>query len=153
MRTSNTWAVLAIAALLGYYQIYRWIPLGAWNGQFDWPVRNDQFYPDIVIGLLLLWMLHSFWQVRRVGMWIGVGLLSLWIGVHLSDWWIPYVTGTGEERAGFYRFYGARIQILPTVGRHHPPDGGHAILDVLVLSALVCTFATAVRCRRTRGHP
>ena len=33
----------------------RWIPIGNLNGEFRWPVTNDQFFPDIVIGLLLVW--------------------------------------------------------------------------------------------------
>ena len=143
-------AVLSTSALFCYYELYRWIPWGAWNGEWRFPVHNDQFYPDIVIGVLLLAIICSFSYVRRVGMWIGVGLLALWVGVHLSDWWIPYVLGTGEERAGFYRFYGAHTQILPTIGRHHPPDGGHAVLDALVLAAFLSCLVAALRDRGSR---
>lgn len=50
----NKLAVGFLIALLIYYEFYRWIPLGVWNGEFHWPVHNDQFYPDVVIGLLLL---------------------------------------------------------------------------------------------------
>jgi hypothetical protein len=57
---------------------------------------------------------------------------------------VGYLKGTGPERDGFYRFYSSRIQVLPTVGRHHPPDGGHAVLDGLVLlaffSAMIAVF-------------
>src|SRR2546429_3628702 len=63
-------------------------------------------------------------------MWIAVVLLSVWVAVHLHDWWIPYIGGTGPERDGFYSFYGNRTQVLPSFGRHRPPDGGHAVLDL-----------------------
>jgi len=72
-----------------------------WNGEFRWPVHNDQFYPDVVIGLLLLWMVVSFRKQHEISMWIGAALLALWVGVHLNDWWIPYLMGTGPERDGF----------------------------------------------------
>jgi hypothetical protein len=147
---ANKVGVVFIALLFGYYEVYRWIPLGPWNGEFRWPVSNDQFYPDIVIGLLLLWMISRFWQRRIVGMWIGVSLLTLWFGVHLSDWWIPYLRGTGPEREGFYRFYSSRTQILPVIGSHHPPDGGHAILDLFVLSAFIFGLWAAFVDRRKR---
>ena len=94
-------------------------------------------------GVLLLWMLSVFWRRRVVGMWIAVFLLVLWIGVHLSDWWIPYLRGTGLERRGFYRFYSSRTQILPVIGSHHPPDGGHAVLDFFVLLALMLSCSAA----------
>jgi len=110
MPKANRLAVAFIGLLFGYYEIYRWIPLGAWNGEFYWPVKNNQFYPDIVIGVLLLWMLSVCWRQRVVGMWIAVSLLMLWIGVHLFDWWIPYLHGTGPEREGFYRFYSSRTK-------------------------------------------
>lgn len=155
MQRANEIAVISVALLLSYYETYRWVPLGWWNGEFHWPVQNDQFFADIVIGLLLSWMIWSFWQQRITGMWIGASLLALWIGVHLSDWWIPYVRGTGEERAGFYRFYSSRTQILPVIGSHHPPDGGHAILDLFVLCALISSvtaaFASSRKKRRSLG--
>ena len=140
----NELAAASIGLLCGYYEIYRWMPLGPWNGSFHWPVENDQFYPDIVIGALLLWTLAAFWRKRVIGMWVGLSLLMLWIGVHLFDWWIPYLRGTGPERESFYRFYGSRTQILPTIGSHHPPDGGHAILDCLVLLAFILSTSAAL---------
>lgn len=143
-------AIVFIALLFGYYEVYRWTPLGPWNGEFHWPVSNDQFYPDIVIGLLLLRMISTFWQRRIVGMRTGVSLLTLWFGVHLSDWWIPYLRGTGPEREGFYRFYSSRTQILPVIANHHPPDGGHAILDLFVLSAFIFGLWAAFVDRRNK---
>jgi hypothetical protein len=108
-------------------------------------VHNDQFYPDIIIGLLLLWMVLSFRRQREVSMWIGAILSALWVAVHLSDWWIPYMVGTGSERDGFYRFYASRIQLLPTFGKHRPPDAGHAVLDFLVFGAFLLGTASVVR--------
>jgi len=123
MPKANKLAVIFIGLLFGYYEIYRWVPLGAWNGEFYWPVK---------------------WRQRVVGMWIAVSLLMLWIGVHLFDWWIPYLHGTGSEREGFYRFYSSRTQVLPAIGRHHPPDAGHAVLDFFVLLALVLSSWAAI---------
>jgi hypothetical protein len=150
MPGSSRLAVISIASLFCYYEIYRWIPLGPWNGEFHWPVSNDQFYPDIVIGLLLLLMIWSFRRQRIVGMWIGVMLLTLWLGVHLSEWWIPYVRGTGPDRDSFYHFYGYHTQILPVIGSHRPPDGGHAILDLFVLLAFAFCFVAAFANSRGR---
>jgi hypothetical protein len=154
MLKANKLAVVFIGLLFGYYEIYRWVPLGAWNGEFYWPVKNDQFYPDIVIGVLLLWMLSVFWRQRVVGMWIAVSLLMLWIGVHLVDWWIPYLDGTGPEREGFYRFYSSRTQVLPVIGSHHPPDGGHTVLDVFVLLAFISSSsAVFAKCNKGKWAP
>jgi hypothetical protein len=66
------------------------LPLGRWNAQFTFPVINDQFYPDIVIGLLLLWVASSFALRSPVVTGIGSALLILWVVVHSFDWWIPY---------------------------------------------------------------
>lgn len=153
MRNANRIAAISIALLFLYYEFYRWVPLGKWNGEFQWPVKNDQFYPDIVIGLLLLWMIWSFWNRWVAAMCVGTFLLALWIGVHLSDWWIPYVRGTGAEREGFYRFYASRTQILPVVGNHHPPDGGHTILDFFVLLAFITSVSALIVRRRTVRLP
>jgi len=82
-------------------------------------------------------------------MWIAVVLLSVWVAVHLHDWWIPYIGGTGPERDGFYSFYGNRTQVLPSFGRHRPPDGGHAVLDLFVFAAFLSALVSSVIASRT----
>jgi len=61
-------AAACIVVLFLYYEIYRWVPLGRWNAQLSFPVSNDQFYPDILIGALLFWFAWSFAFARRIGM-------------------------------------------------------------------------------------
>lgn len=73
-------ASLAIAVLLIYYEIFRWF-------------HNDQFWLDIVIGLLLCMMIWDFRKNHIVQMWVGVVALALWVAAHLQSWWIPYPFG------------------------------------------------------------
>jgi hypothetical protein len=131
-----------------YYEIYRWIPLGRWNAQFRWPVQNDQFYPDIVIGLLLLSFLYAFYRSWRPGMWAAVVLLGLWVVVHFLDWWLPYLHNSAANYPR-YHFYASHTQILPVVQNHYPPDAGHAILDFILFPAwLFCLAAASSRRHR-----
>lgn len=60
MNRSSRGAAFLLSLLLLYCEVYQWIPLGKWNWQFRRPVQNDQFYPDIVIGLLLTFFPGSF---------------------------------------------------------------------------------------------
>ncbi len=143
MRRAHIRATVALMTLFTYYEVYRWVPLGRWNGQFTWPVNNDQFYPDIFIGLLLVWMAWSFARVRRVSMWIGTFLLALWTVVHLFDWWIPYAKNAPENQ-GRFSFYSQRTQILPVIGNHYPPDAGHAILDSLLFPTFVVALMASI---------
>src|SRR5260370_38304092 len=106
--------------------MYRWVPMGRWNWEFTWPVNNDQFYPDIVIGLLLVWMARSFAQVRRVSMWLGTSLLALWTAVHFFDWGIPYPKKP-PKNLGHFSFYTQHPQILPWSGKHIPSHAGPSI--------------------------
>jgi hypothetical protein len=141
-------SVVCLAILFFYYEIYRWVPLRAWSGEFYWPVHNDQFYLDILIGALLIWIMSSFHKRRIASMWIGVALLMLWLGVHLHDWWIPYINGTSPERAAVSQFNSSRTQLLPVIGNHHPPDGGDTILDALIVFAWIVCAVAAFRTRR-----
>jgi hypothetical protein len=138
----NNWAAaLLLLILLAYYEIYRWVPLGKWNWQFHWPVQNDQFYPDIVIGLLLIYFAVAFLRGWRIACWACVVLLGLWGGVHFLDWWLPYLRNSAANYPR-YRFYAAHTQLLPVIGNHYPPDGGHAVLDFLLYPTwLVCVIA------------
>jgi len=151
MRRAHIWATVSLTTLFAYYEVYRWIPLGPWNWQFAWPVNNDQFDPDIIIGLLLAWMAWSFARMRRVSMWIATSLLALWTVVHVFDWWIPYAKNAPENQ-GRFTYYSQRTQILPVIGDHYPPDAGHAILDFLLFPTLRLALTACLRNLRT-GRP
>ncbi len=62
----NRVAAALVALLFCYYEVFRWIPLARWNWQFSWPVVNDQFYPDIIIGGLLLLFVLVFFEELAV---------------------------------------------------------------------------------------
>jgi hypothetical protein len=135
-------ATVCTGTLFLYYEVYRWVPLGKWNWQFKFPVINDQFYPDLIIGLLLIWFAWSFATRRTVGMWTAAALLTLWVVIHLFDWWIPYARSL-PQNIGRYHFYQQRTQVLPALGHHYPPDGGHAVLDfILFPTCLIAVLAT-----------
>jgi hypothetical protein len=153
MRRAHLWAAAAVMMLFLYYETYRWVPLRRWNWQFAWPVHNDQFYPDIVIGFLLVWITWSFARKHRVSMWAGTSLLALWMVVHLFDWWIPYAKSAPQNLAR-YSFYSQRTQILPLIGNHYPPDAGHAILDFLLFPAFALALTgTIANLRAGRPSP
>lgn len=137
-------AALAIAVLFTYYETFRWVPLGRWNWQFSVPVKNDQFYPDLVIGVLLLWFIVSFWRGRRGGMITAAVLLTLWVGVHAFDWWIPYARDL-PSNADRYSFYQPHTQLLPVIGHHYPPDAAHAVLDMILYPTWLLALAATVR--------
>ena len=143
-------ASIAITTLLVYYEIYRWMPLGRWNWQFSMPVQNDQFYPDIVIGILLATFTWCFASNRRIGMLLASTLLTLWAVVHAFDWWIPYANDL-PQNAGRYSFYQPHTQLLPVIGHHYPPDAGHAILDFILYPTVCLAIAATIRSVR-RGR-
>ncbi len=142
-------AAVLLGALFLYYEVFRWLPLGRWNWQFHLPVSNDQFYPDLVIGTLLLWFTWSFARQSRPGMVAASVLLSLWVVVHFFDWWLPYLRDLPENAARF-SFYQPHTQLLPVVGHHYPPDGAHTILDLILYpTCLVALLATATPSNRS----
>ena len=115
--------------LFVYCEVYRWMPLGTWNGEFIRPVHNRWPYVDIVIGLLLLWMTRSFYKRRIVSMWVSVALLTLWLGMHLKAWWIPYANGTRPQTADLYQSYSSSRLQNAAGGTTISPDGGQTVLD------------------------
>lgn len=150
MTSPRQFAFIAITMLLVYYEIYRWVPLGRWNGQVHFPVSNDQFYPDIVIGALLVLFLVSFLRGWRAGMVAASLLLGLWVVAHFFDWWLPYLRDL-PSNAGRYSFYASHTQLLPVIGHHFPPDGGHTVLDLLLYPTwFVALWATILSLKRPR---
>lgn len=151
MTTPRQRAALALAALFLYYEVYRWIPLGRWNGQFHLPVDNDQFYPDIVIGALLLWFAWSFTRSSSPGIYTACVLLPLWVVANLFDWWIPYARDLPGNLSR-YRFYQSHTQLLPAFGNHFPPDAGHTVLDALVFPTCAVVLLAASKFYRRQEN-
>ena len=139
-------AASLIGLLFVYYEIFRWLPLGRWNGQFSFPVTNDQFYPDLVIGALLIWFTWSFAKSRRAGMITGCILLTLWTVLHFFDWWLPYFRNL-PQNVGRYSFYQPHTQILPVMGHHYPPDAGHTVLDFILYPTTIFALFSIARSR------
>jgi len=110
--------------------------------------EQDQFYSDIVIGFLLLWIAWSFARVRRVSMWIGTLLLRCG-RCSFVDWWIPYAKSA--RKSGRFSFYSQRTQILPvivtTILRRWPCH-----LDFLLFLPLFALMASIANLR-TGGLP
>jgi hypothetical protein len=140
----RNYACWSLVLLFLYYQVDRWTPLGNWNGEHFWPVHNDQFSLDIIVGLVLLAALISFRANFGAGMVLGTALLGLWVYFHLQSWWLPYFRGVTSPRAiAFHEQFLAHTQVLPRFGNHFPPDAEHTFIDLFVFPAfLFCFVAT-----------
>jgi hypothetical protein len=149
----RNYAFWSLILLFLYYNIDRWIPLGQWNGQSTWPVNNDQFYLDLIVGVILLGSIYSFRWNFRPGMVLGAALLGLWTYFHLQTWWIPYFQGVTSPRAiAFHAQFLGHTQLLPTYGNHFPPDAEHTFIDIFVFPAFLLCLIDAVRCLFIKPH-
>jgi hypothetical protein len=142
-------AAACIAVLFVYYEIYRWLPLGRWNAQYSFPVNNDAFYVDIVIGILLLWFAWSSVFGQRIGMWTAAALLYAWVVLDFVSWWVPYARSSFYQdnlaQAYAYTYHAAHTQILPIIGHHFPPGAGQVILDLILFPTTLIVTMAAVR--------
>ena len=140
----RNWTIWSLILLFTYYGLDRWIPLGRWNGEYGWPVHNEQAVLDIVVAGLLLGVIFSFRSKFRPGMVLGTALLGLWAYFHLRTWWIPYFQGvTKPQQFAFYERFLVHTQLLPRYGPHLPPDGEHIGIDLFVFPAFfLCLIAT-----------
>lgn len=140
----KNYACWSLIFLFLYYAVDRGMPLGKWNGEYHWPVHNDQFLLDLVVGVIVLGAIFSFQLNFRPGMILCTALLGLWTYFHLQTWWIPYWQGVSSPRAiAFHEQFLEHTQVLPKYGHHFPPDAEHTFIDMLVFPAfLLCLIAT-----------
>jgi hypothetical protein len=142
--------------LFAYYTVDRWMPLGNWNGQYRWPVQNDQFSLDIFVCAVLLAFIFIFRSNFRAGMICGASLLGLWVYFHLQSWWIPYFRGVSSPAAmAFHQQFLQHTQLLPKYGNHFPPDAEHAVIDVFVFPAFIFSLIATISSffRNARIYP
>lgn len=148
-------SLLAQAILALYFQGVQWLPLGSWNYQPEHsslsPFSNVPLSVLAVQGrltaqaaLLVLGFVVPFaifWFAYSRGlrwlMWLQVGFYSIWMAVQMS-WWVLYVVGRSDSQVERYqRVFGPSTQLLPSFGRHLPPDGAHLVLHILLASVLI----------------
>ena len=162
------WAVLAQAMLAFYFQLVQWVPLGRWNHEpedlgpnplSNLPLLSMAAKGTLTTGAVLLVMAFLlpfilFWvgyrRRSRLLMWLQVPFYAGWLAIQMT-WWVLYAIGRTDEQVDRYqRVFGHSTQLLPSFGRHLPPDGAHLVLHVLLVVALLTTVA-ALRAGRTPG--
>jgi hypothetical protein len=153
-RTRKDNALISLTLLFVYYSIDRWIPLGDWNLEHQWPVHNGQLTLDIVVIAVLIAAILAFYRKIRIGMVLATALLGLWCYFHLQSWWWPYLRGVTSARAiAFHSQFLKHTQVLPQFGNHFPPDAEHTFIDVFVFLAFAfCLTSTIKEFRGTPHH-
>lgn len=158
-------AILTQAALALYFQAIQWLPLGRWNYQ----PQNSGLTPFSNVPLLVLagegrltwtsvlWVLVflvpfasfciGYWRGWRWLMWLQLPFYCIWMGIQAS-WWLRYAVGASDSEMDVYqRTFAPATQLLPSFGRHVPPDGAHFVMHLLILLALVLTARGLIKTR------
>ena len=159
-------SLVAQAILACYFQAVQWLPLGNWNTQCPsgdevacglghQGLSVPGFQPLSVLAsagrlsisdvlycvafTLPFWaFLFAFVRDLRWLMWLQVAVYSAWMALQVKSWWVPYLLGATDRQAERYQaVFASSTQLLPSFGRHLPPDGLHLVLQVLGASALI----------------
>ena len=174
-------SLVAQAVLACYFQAVQWLPLGDWNiqcpsgdeiacGLGNQGLSVPGFQPLSVLALegrlsardaiycagftLPFWI---FWFACSKGlrwlMWMQVAFYSVWMALQMG-WWVRYAYGMTDSQVERYqRVFGRSIQLLPSFGRHLPPDGLHLVLQMLLAAVLVSALRGLSGLRSARPAP
>ena len=150
-------SLFAQAILAFYFQAVQWLPLGDWNYQPEHPSPSS-FQSELPLSVLAAqgrlaaqdvfnvalfaapFALFSFAYSRGVRwlMWLEAGVYSAWLALQIHAWWLPYAFGRTDAQIQRYeRVTSHATQLLPSFGRHLPPDGAHVVIQVLLVAVLV----------------
>jgi hypothetical protein len=151
-------SLVAQAILALYFQVIQWLPLGRWNFQPRFRpfavqiARGEAGIADVLLlaaftlPLLLFWFAYAK-QLRWL-MWVGAAGYSVWLALQVKSWWIPYAFGASDAWLDVHRrVFSHSTQLLPTFGRHVPPDGLHLVLQLLLAVVVVSTVAGLIQTR------
>lgn len=136
-RQTSIWSQIILTV---YLQAFMWLPLGHWNGKFEW-INSDYFK---MFAGYLLWALFGI--ISIIGFtkrWIALMIFGLifhlvWFIMHAFDWWIPYIQGASQERLEWYkRDFSQTYYWLPKINNHWPPNAGHVVIDILLIVVLI----------------
>jgi hypothetical protein len=144
-----TASLFAQAILAVYFQVIQWLPLGRWNYQPGFTPFGVQVIHGRATGQDLLSLaafaapFMAFWfaysKRLRWLMWIGVFGYAIWLALQVKTWWGAYIFGASDSWVRVYqRVFSHSTQVLPSFGRHLPPDGMHLVLQLLLAAVVLC---------------
>ena len=169
-------SLVAQAILASYFQAVQWLPLGNWNTQCpsgdeiacglgNQGLSVPGYQPLIVLAfagrlsardalycaaftapLWIFWFAYS--RGLRWLMWMQLGFYSVWMAFQMG-WWVLYAYGrTDSQMERYQRVFGHSTQLLPSFGRHLPPDGLHLVLQGLLAAVLVSALLGLLKAPR-----
>ena len=63
---------------------------------------------------------------------------AIWLALQVKTWWVAYALGASDSWELVYRrVFSQSTQLLPSFGRHLPPDGMHLVLQILLTAVVV----------------
>ena len=141
-------SLLSQAILAGYFQAIQWLPLGRWNDQPGFtPLGVEAIHgrataQDVLLMAAFVVPFAAFWFTYSKGlrwlMWICTLGYAIWLALQIKTWWVAYAFGASESWARVYqRVFSHSTQLLPSSGRHLPPDGMHLVLQLLLAAVVV----------------
>ncbi len=110
-------ALISQTFLLIYFQMCMWLPLGAWNDQWSFPVRRSftTSIAPIAIGVGTGLLILATRVRLRWLMWVGIVGHGLWFISQAMSIWPPYVFGASAEYSAMYhRIWSERQSYYPT---------------------------------------
>ena len=150
-------SLCAQAILAIYFQVIQWFPLGNWNYQPEHPGPTS-FQSELPLSVLaaqhrltaqdvlnvatfatpFAFFLFGYLKRLRWVMWLETGAYSAWLALQIYAWWVPYALGrTNVQIQRYDRVTSHATQLLPSFGRHLPPDGAHVVIQILLIAILV----------------
>lgn len=154
-----TWlraSLVAQVSLALYFQVIQWLPLGRWNYQPGFTPLGVQaiqgrataqdllLMAAFVVPVAVFWF--SFSKGMRWLMWICTLGYAIWLALQVKTWWVAYAVGASDSWVQVYRrVFSQSTQVLPSFGRHLPPDGMHLVLQVLLTAVVVLAAVGLVK--------
>jgi hypothetical protein len=149
-------SLIAQAILALYFQVIQWLPLGRWNRQPGFTplgvqaMQGHATVQDVLVTAAFVVPFAAFWfafsKSLRWLMWSCTLGYAIWLALQVKTWWVAYAFGASDSWVQVYRrVFSQSTQLLPSFGRHLPPDGMHLILQVLLTAAVALASVGLVK--------
>lgn len=157
-------SLLAQVVLAVYFQLIVWLPLGKWNFQPGFEPLLVQAWNGTLafadVGFALCFALPLLLFIpayRRRLVWpaaVALAGYGVWLVLQIRTWWVAYLFGASDDWVRTYdRVFSQSTKVLPSFGRHLPPDGVHFLLQIFILVAVISLSMILLNRMRDRGHP
>ena len=146
-----------------YFQLLNWFPLGSLNAQANFTPAFDSlrsgklsWSDGVFLFAFIVPVIVYYIGMIKKQLWLmilSIVFYMTWFILQITTWWKAYIFGADDRWYNTYqRVFSATHKILPSRGRHLPPDTEHLLIQIFLVLIFILFIKAMVQRKNRLGR-